>query len=111
MVFDASCPIGTGGAQLVVVDRGMQADLGDARRELEQDSFHAALRARRAHHDPIREHRALFGGETTEREAGDALTFAVTEPHREAELHRELEEHVEEIGSLLEGAEVAGARG
>ena len=76
--------------------------------QLEQQSLHTALRTRRAHDDTVGEHGTLFCGETAEREPGDPLTLAVAEAHREAELHRELEVDVEEVGSLLERAEVAG---
>ena len=108
MVFDASSPIGARGAQLVVVDRGMQADLGDARRELEQHSLHAALSARWADDDAVGEHGTFFCGESTEWEARDPLTLAVAQTHREAEFHRQLEVDVEEVGALFERAEVTG---
>ena len=76
--------------------------------EVEQQSFDAALRTRRAHHDAVGEHRAFLGGEPAEREPGDALGLAVAQPHREPELDRQLEVDVEEVGTLLERAEMAG---
>lgn len=107
VVLDPSGPVGARSAQLIAVDRGMETDLGDSGLELEEQPLDTPLCTRWAHDDPVGEHCALFGGETPEREPGDTLTFTVAEPHRKTELDRELEVDVEEIGPLLECAEMA----
>ena len=56
----------------------------------------------------VGEHHALLGGEAPEREAGDVLGFVAAEPQRQAEVDRELEVGVEELGPGLQRAEVAG---
>ena len=52
-----------------------------------------------------REH-ALLGGQCPEREAGHGLGVTALEADRQAVLDREVEQHVEELGAVLEGAEV-----
>ena len=100
--------ISTRGAQLVGVDPGMDRDLGDPGGELEQEPFEPAAGPRRAHDHLVGEHHALLRGQAAEREPGHPFVDAVAEPERQAEVDRQLEVHVEELGPELHRAEVAG---
>ena len=76
--------------------------------KLEQEPFEPTAGPRRAHDHLVGEHHALLGGQAAEREPGHPFVDAVAEPERQAEVDRQLEVHVEELGPELHRAEVAG---
>src|SRR5713101_3059024 len=82
VILDPAGPVVAGGPQLVGVDPGMHVDLRHAGSELEQRSLEVTTRAGTTCHQMVGEHRALFGGETTERESSDPFRGRVTEPQR-----------------------------
>ena len=108
MILHPPSPVRRCRAQLVGVDAGVQAQLGDSGRQFEQGAFDLPMRARRGTHHVIGEHGAFLGSQATEREARDAFRFGVAEAHRQPEVDGQLEVHVEEVGTQLEGGEMAG---
>ena len=109
MVLDPGPPVVTArGAQLVGVDAGVQAQLGDAGRELEQRPLDPPARARCAHHHTVGEHDPFLGGQPPEREPGHVLLGAVAEAEGQPEVDCELEVDVEELRAGLQRGEVTG---
>src|SRR5581483_10384677 len=75
--------------------------------QLEQHPLDRAPAADSADVDEmIREQHALLGSEAAAREADQVLRGLAGEPQRQLELHGEVEIHVEELRSQLQGAHV-----
>ena len=96
------------GSQLVGVGAGVQRDLGDAGGELEEESFEPRRR-RPGAKATTRSGNTAPSSAASRRNGNPAMRSRrfVAEAHGQAELDRELEVDVEELGAQLERAEVA----
>ncbi len=98
---------GGGGPQLGGVDGGVDEELGHAGAELADQPLEGGSSGLSAvHHEVVGRQDPLLGGQPPEREADHPLARLPEQAEREPELHREVEHHVEELGSLLEHAHV-----
>ena len=104
VVLDPARPVGVRRAQLVAVDGGVDEHLGDAGPEVEQRAFDRVPSANWNEHEVIGEDDTLGRREVAVRESHDPLTTGRAHPERQAEVDRELEVHVEELGPQLERA-------
>ena len=111
VVVDPSGPVIPDGPLLGRVEGGMDVDLGHARLEVVDDALDPPSTPDVHDHQVVREQDTFVGGELAEGEPDRPLGGGTRQPERQAELDREVEVDVEELGAQLErthvGVEVA----